>query len=173
MNKNELKKELISHHAHFIKSMQSLPKAQWHVSYHEKWSASQLLDHLVKSVSPVKSALSLPAFLLQFIFGKANRKSKSYEELVARYHEKLEAGGRASGRFVPPQKPDAIDILSIQLEKIVISLAKKIDSFSEDQLDQLILPHPLLGKLTLREMLYFTIYHVQHHQRQLETQSIT
>jgi hypothetical protein len=46
-------------------------------------------------------------------------------------------------------------------------LARRIDRFSETQLDQLILPHPLLGKLTLREMLYFTIYHVQHHQKQL------
>ncbi len=173
MDKNKLKKELISQHAHFLKSMQSLPKEQWQVSYNKKWSAAQLLDHLIKSVSPVKSALSLPAFLLQLIFGKANRKSRSYEELVARYHEKLEAGGRASSRFVPPQKPDATDTQFAQLEKIVNSLANKIDSFSEGQLDQLIIPHPLLGKLTLREMLYFTIYHVQHHQRQLETQSTT
>ncbi len=43
---------------------------------------------------------------------------------------------------------------------------KRVDSFSEAQLDALILPHPLLGKLTLREMLYFTIYHVQHHEKQ-------
>jgi hypothetical protein len=28
----------------------------------------------------------------------------------------------------------------------------------------LILPHPLLGKITIREMLYFTAYHVQHHE---------
>jgi len=49
----------------------------------------------------------------------------------------------------------------------VQALARRIDRFSETQLDQLILPHPLLGKLTLREMLYFTIYHVQHHQKQL------
>jgi hypothetical protein len=34
-------------------------------------------------------------------------------------------------------------------------------------LDLLILPHPLLGKLTLREMLYFTLYHVEHHEKQV------
>ena len=44
------------------------------------------------------------------------------------------------------------------------SLNKKIELFSEQDLDSHILPHPLLGKLTFREMLYFTIYHVQHHQ---------
>ena len=40
----------------------------------------------------------------------------------------------------------------------------RIDSFSEKDLDNYILPHPLLGKLTIREMLFFTIYHVQHHE---------
>jgi hypothetical protein len=101
------------------------------------------------------------------IFGTANRKSRSYEELVARYHSKLKAGGRASGRFVPPPKTDSVEKLSANLSKVVQALARRIDRFSETQLDQLILPHPLLGKLTLREMLYFTIYHVQHHQKQL------
>ncbi|NBX80802.1 MAG: DinB family protein, partial [Flavobacteriales bacterium] len=37
------------------------------------------------------------------------------------------------------------------------------DNFTEDDLDKYVLPHPLLGKLTLREMLCFTIYHVKHH----------
>jgi uncharacterized damage-inducible protein DinB len=30
-------------------------------------------------------------------------------------------------------------------------------------LDRLRLPHPALGKLTVREMLFFTIYHNIHH----------
>ena len=32
-----------------------------------------------------------------------------------------------------------------------------------DDLDKYVLPHPLLGKVTLREMLYFTIHHNEHH----------
>ena len=31
------------------------------------------------------------------------------------------------------------------------------------QLDHYLLPHPLLGKITLREMLFFSAYHIQHH----------
>jgi hypothetical protein len=38
-----------------------------------------------------------------------------------------------------------------------------MDKFSEAQLDEYVLPHPILGKLTIREMLYFTIYHATHH----------
>jgi hypothetical protein len=36
-------------------------------------------------------------------------------------------------------------------------------TWSEDDLDNHRLPHPLLGKLTVREMLFFTLYHIQHH----------
>jgi hypothetical protein len=167
MDKIKLKQELTLHHANFINSIQSLPKEQWQISYNGKWSAAQQLDHIIKSVSPVKLALSLPTFLLKLVFGKANRKSRSYDELVAKYHEKLKAGGRASGRFLPPPKINSVESLSKKLNEVTRSLTTKTDSFSEEQLDLLILPHPLLGKLTLREMLYFTIYHVQHHQAQV------
>jgi hypothetical protein len=30
-------------------------------------------------------------------------------------------------------------------------------------LERIRLPHPLLGRLTTREMLFFTLYHNQHH----------
>jgi hypothetical protein len=33
----------------------------------------------------------------------------------------------------------------------------------EESLDQLQLPHPLLGKIIIREMLFFTLYHHGHH----------
>jgi hypothetical protein len=167
MEKEELKHLLLLQHDNYIKRIQSLNDGQLLIASPGKWNAVQLLDHIVKSVSPVSLALGLPAFLLRLIFGTANRKSRSYEELVARYHDKLKAGGRASGRFVPPPKTDSVEKLSANLSKVVQMLTRKIDKFSETQLDQLILPHPLLGKLTLREMLYFTIYHVQHHQKQL------
>ncbi len=167
MEKEELKHLLLLQHDNYIKRIQSLNDSQLLIASPGKWNAVQLLDHIVRSVSPVSLALSLPAFLLRLIFGTANRKSRSYEELVARYHDKLKAGGRASGRFVPPPRPNSVEKLSAKLTKVVQVLTKRIDRFSETQLDRLILPHPLLGKLTLREMLYFTIYHVQHHQKQL------
>jgi hypothetical protein len=169
MNKNELKAELILHHSHFIDTIRSLPKGQWEVSRNGKWSPVQQLDHILRSVSPVKLAMSLPNFLLKLVFGKVNRKSRKYDELIEKYHLKLKSGGRASSRFIPEKKTDSVEVISDKLNRIINSLLTKIDSFTEDQLDQLILPHPLLGKLTLREMLYFTIYHVQHHHQQIKT----
>ena len=47
-------------------------------------------------------------------------------------------------------------------------LVKNLDRWPKGSLDKYQLPHPLLGKITVREMLYFTIYHTQHHRKILE-----
>jgi hypothetical protein len=54
-------------------------------------------------------------------------------------------------------------------------LWKAVDSWREADLDRYRLPHPLLGKLTLREMLFFTLYHNYHHVRNVakRLQSVT
>ncbi len=54
-----------------------------------------------------------------------------------------------------------------KLQGLVQKLCKRMNKYSEEELDKYILPHPLMGKVTLREMLYFTIYHVQHHEKQI------
>jgi hypothetical protein len=98
----------------------------------------------------------------------ANRPSRSYEELVIKYKAKLAAGGKATSRFIP-KKEISISASTQKLTRLINSLCANLNSYSETQLDQFILPHPLLGKLTLREMLYFTIYHVQHHFDQVKS----
>ena len=131
-----------------------------------KWTAGQQLDHILRSVAPLKMVFGFPKLLIGLLFGKANRPSKTYAELIGKYHLKLARGGRASGRFIPQaitfsRKEQLSKALLITVKK----LTTRLDGFSEQQLDRYILPHPLLGKLTLREMMYFTIYHVEHHQR--------
>jgi hypothetical protein len=98
------------------------------------------------------------------MFGKTNRPSKTYDDLVTKYKTKLAAGGRASGPFIPPfisfeKKDELIKKYNEQKQKLII----KIEKQPEKDLDAYILPHPLLGKVTLREMLYFTIHHNEHH----------
>lgn len=168
MNKAEIQQALLENHSRFIKHIANLSDADFLLSRNGKWTAGQQLEHIIKSVRPVRLALSLPAFLLRIIFGKANRDSKSYEALVEKYKQKLLAGGQASAPFIP----GIVGIedrknLSAKLLTLTNSLSNHISSFSEEQLDAHILPHPLLGKLTLREMLYFTIYHVAYHENQV------
>jgi hypothetical protein len=47
--------------------------------------------------------------------------------------------------------------------EVANSLCEATVPWGEGSLDRCRLPHPLLGKLTVREMLFFTLYHNLHH----------
>ncbi|HNR73411.1 MAG TPA: DinB family protein [Cyclobacteriaceae bacterium] len=163
--KPELTTTLLTNHQEFQSYLAGLNAEQLVISKNNKWSAVQQLEHICLSVQPVRLAFTLPKFLLRALFGKANRASRTYTELISKYKAKLQAGGRTSGRFIPAtSNVKNYQRLNVRLTKEVKGLAAKINRFSEAELDLYILPHPLLGKLTLREMICFTCYHVQHHQ---------
>ena len=168
MKKSELKDRLTTNHNSFTGFISTLSDILVNHSMPGKWTPIQQLSHIEKSVSPVKLAFSLPKFLLPLIFGKAKRPSVSYDELVLKYKGKLAAGGKSTTRFLPDTTCDRKDLQAV-LDRHVRVLNNKIDRFTEEELDKYILPHPLLGKVTLREMIYFTIYHVEHHHSQINS----
>lgn len=152
-------------HRSFMALIEPLEGDIFTLSKNDKWSPGQQLDHILRAVRPVKLAFLLPRFLLRILFGKMKRPGRTYEELVARYKERLARGGRAGGRFVPgPIRAGEKSALLLRLTKEVEALIQNMDRFTEAELDSYLLPHPLMGKLSLREMLYFTIYHVEHHE---------
>jgi hypothetical protein len=164
MNKEQIADLLRTNHAQFIDQVRGLSETDLCYAPGGKWSAAQQLDHIIKSVSPVNMAMGLPKFILTWKFGTSNRPSKTYDELIEKYKVKLLEGGKASERFVPPTiTVGQREKLVAQLYSLIKKLSAKTEKHSEEALDKYILPHPLLGKLTLREMLYFTAYHVQHH----------
>jgi len=165
MTKPDIIRELHVRHERFTAYITALDERSFLFSYNGKWTAGQQLEHIHRSVKPLVLALRLPTFALRLAFGTANRPSRGYDALVAKYHAKLNAGGAASGRFVPPPVAYA-DRESLRAETLatVQKVCKALERFTEDDLERYILPHPLLGKLTIREMMYFTAYHVDHHE---------
>ena len=168
-NKQEIIAALDEKINDFTNYITELNKEKFEASPNGKWSAGQNLDHLIRAIQPLQMAYSLPKFVLRILFGKTNRTSRSYEEVVAKYKSKLSAGGRASGPFIPPvitfeRKDDLIKKYNRYKKK----LSAKIEKQNEVDLDKYILPHPLLGKVTLREMLFFTIHHNEHHLESLK-----
>ncbi len=97
-------------------------------------------------------------------FGRADKPGRAYDNLVDEYKLKLSQGGKAPARFVPENNaiPER-DVLSEKLAKLITALCVQIETFTEEELDGLLIPHPLLGNLTLREMLFNAIYHLEHH----------
>jgi hypothetical protein len=167
-------KKFIDHllHTHadeFIRWVGHQSEVQFVESPNGKWSVGQNLDHLNRSLSPVNLALRLPRWVIRLLFGKPNRKPRTYDELVQRYHQKLAEGGKASGQFIPPTiRADQKEKLIITFRKETGAMVKLMSRWKEDQLDNYLLPHPLLGKLTIREMLFFSAYHIQHHYQLLQ-----
>ncbi len=165
MTKETIAEALEQNHLSFMNFLRALSDKDFVFAPTDKWSAGQQLEHIIKSVAPVNMALAIPRILLKWNFGLTNRPSKTYEELIEKYKLKLLEGGRATGRFIPKEVSFAKrDVLNAQLNKLIKSLSERTLKYSESDLDLYILPHPLLGKLTLREMLYFTAYHVVHHE---------
>jgi len=131
-----------------------------------KWSVAQNVKHLTVSANTTKYAFTFPKFFLRLYVARPNRASRNYDELVAKYKLKLEQGGVAVGRFIPKtvsgktSKERMIANFSTAMNNLTLAIQKK---WNDPQLDQYIAPHPLLGKITLRELCYFTIYHTEHH----------
>lgn len=133
------------------------------------WSASDNLDHLIKVVRPITRALKLPRLALQGMFGKPEKPSRGYEEICEMYRIEINKGAQASGRYLPDHESpgDNSGIRKAELirqwEKVSGELVAAAEEWTEADLDACQLPHPILGKLTMREILFFTIHHNLRH----------
>ncbi len=166
MQKTEIKEQLLQSHRAFIEIVKVIDEESFYRAPEGKWNAGQQLSHLVKSLKAIYTGLVIPKFQLKMLFGKANRTSRSYNELVEKYQSKLDKGYENRKAYMPAEVEfKDRKALCDKLMSFANRLGKQLEGFDEEQLDTYLLPHPLLGKLTIREMAYFAIYHVQHHQK--------
>lgn len=163
---HEIAEQLKAAENKFIEFCSSMPNQQFFNAPSGKWSPAQQTKHLITSAKNTRLAFTLPKFILKWYVGKPNRPSRTYDELVSKYEMKLQQGGKASGPYIPkpilPEygKEKLLKQFSIIMNKLAISVNK---NWNDIQVDQYIAPHPLLGKITLRELCYFTIHHTHHH----------
>lgn len=147
---------------------EQIPANEFFLRAGENWSASENMDHLIRANKPIIKALKLPRLGLQAMFGKYTGDGRSYEAICAFYRAELAKGAVASGSFVPdPQKPDhpegAKQEILARWVSVSAELVAQAEKWDEKDLDTYQLPHPILGNLSMREMLYFTHYHNLRH----------
>lgn len=132
------------------------------------WSPADQVRHLSKSMFPVARALRMPRFVLRLLFGASPGTSRAFSEIVDTYRARL-SGGATAGRFAPSKRPAPDDPeawrkeVLLRWHKAAASLLSAIARWDDPALDRYRLPHPILGRLTIREMLFFTVYHQSHH----------
>ena len=144
--------------------VQSIPEEEFSKARGDKWSIAENLSHLIKSNQAIASGLKLPKLTFRG-FGKPNRPERSYEEVVNRYLEKLKVAEFPQNPFAPKSdqpfnREEMLDHWMTIDEKLRSRIEKKWD---EKDLDAYLMPHPLMGKLMTREMLFFAIFHNYHH----------
>lgn len=140
------------------------PTEKYNVQTNDQWSAAQHLEHLRLSTVLLLQAMRLPRVIINAKFGKANRPLRTYDETIKRYHERLaqRTSTKTAAEFEPENKSDKGKALR-DWKKCKQDLLNVIQKWSESDMDKYILPHPLMGKLIVREMLFFINHHTLQH----------
>jgi len=134
----------------------------------EVWAPADQLRHLTKSIRAVTRGLGAPWPLLLVRFGWRRGASRTFQALRSDYYRALGVGASA-GSFAP-RALEAADVNPEGRERIMALHAAAVAEFADAlthwparALDRCQLPHPLLGKLSVREMAFFTLLHNVHH----------
>lgn len=134
-----------------------------------KWSAGQIAVHLVLSTRPVVKGMSLPKTVLAEKFGTRNGTlERSFQDLLAHFRKTMQGAVTAPSQFTPEAVEAAQkNTLIADLRQVLSELIGVMRQWDEVDLSTYMMPHPALGKLTVREMLYFTAIHTEHHTGQV------
>lgn len=166
MDKEAIAELIDEKHSELITWLKNQPEESWTQGPEGKWTSGQQTLHLLQSIIPLNNALSMPKFLLRFKFGKANRPIRNYDAIVKRYQERLlDAKGKTfkgSKNMKVPTLADKQYLLN-RLQTEEKKLQCKTRKISDENLDTLVLPHPLMGKMPIREIIMWTAHHVEHH----------
>lgn len=130
----------------------------------DKWSTGEQLEHLIKSVTPINLGLVLPKKVLKWKYGTTERDELSYDQLKNLYQSKLTDGAKATTPYIPkPISSSRKEELLKKYRSEKKKLIKVLGKWDENNISVIVAPHPILGNLTIRELMFFTIYHNYHH----------
>ncbi|RIV17796.1 DinB family protein [Fibrisoma montanum] len=139
-----------------------------HRSQGTRWTIAQEMEHLRKSTQGTAFLLS-PASRPKWY--PYTGESRTYETVVAQYQSALAASAPVNNAATRPT--DEIASLTADQQKdawntVVQQLLASVGQLTEADLDTFtVWKHPLLGPLTVREMIYFTTHHTEHHHASL------
>lgn len=167
------KKELITKLKKVLREtnilLENVGEQKMFISVATKWSVAEQIEHLSLSFFATNLAFALPQMISSTLFGTNTRPNMTYEEVVDNYLAKLNTGSKASFTYQPK-------ISMLKNRKWIIkfwsssqkNMLLKIETLNEDDLDTYLIPHPIIGKMTWREFLYFTHYHIEHHLKSMK-----
>lgn len=164
MTKQDLITTFYNNHLALMHYISTLKDDEFTYCNRKKWTAGQQLSHAYLCLLPLVKVLPSKASIQKF--GKINRPGWNYETVIEHY---LQTNLKAPGSYLPePVMPEQRTAITTGLQQALDSIVQLLEPYTENELDNLVLPHPLLGNLTIREMFYLMAYHPIHHLRQTE-----
>lgn len=134
------------------------------------WSPAQNLNHITFIAQLAILLLRIPFFFL-IPFGK-RRDQKDFLTLREEYigsPKPIYIGPLAPAEIhLPPEPESVIRNLLVSWKKTNTELADALATVPESNFDEYSLPHPSLGMLSFREMMYVLIIHPVHHTYKVE-----
>lgn len=172
MTKTEVIDALNQKHQTLYEWLKKHLDQNWVTGPEDKWNTGEHIAHLIQSEKALNKALLLPKFYLKYKFGTNNRDNRTYDQIVKKYQDKLadNPGVIANiSREMPISTLTNKSSYLSKLEKEKIKLIKKFQKWNEQELDIYLLPHPLMGRMTIREIVIWTAYHTEHHYKILKS----
>lgn len=170
MNKEEIVMLLDKEYQRLVNWLKDQPEKNWEKGPEGKWTTGQQVLHLVQSLQPLNKALRVPKFILKFKFEKANRAVRDFDTVMQRYQDRLRENQGAATQFNQKLKTPSIQErkqLIATLTREYTKLQKHTKKWKDRHLDTCILPHPLMGKMPIRELIMWSAYHANHHTNEL------
>jgi hypothetical protein len=147
-----------------VEYFSSVPDRQFFGGDPEHWDPAHHLVHLTVSNLAVVRALNsgkLPPHALVQSRTYAEVRDAATASLGAAPKEKLLDMGRTVTLTPGLGRTDIVDAFATSSAALRDAAAK----WTEEAMDRSVIPHPLMGPLTVREMLLFFVVHERHHVR--------
>ena len=161
MNKAEVRNDLRENTRQLLSVIQEFPETKFNtLPSGDEWSAGQVCEHLIK----------VETGTLRLYTGKTESCDRDPEEKITTIKKRL--GDRdtkmsAFGPIIPDENPKNKTKVLEKLQDIRQRLTSLIEVH---ELTELVLgfDHPLFGRLTRIEWIYFSIYHSRRHIYQIQ-----
>ncbi len=133
-----------------------------------EWRGSQTLEHLVKFMETMAQGTAMPREAMRKRWGYPEKPSGSLQDIRERYVQALANGAQSPEGYYPSaqasmQVADYRRDLLARWHSANDRLVHNLESWTEAELDDYCVLHPLLGKLTVRELLFCALCHNQGH----------
>jgi len=171
MTKEAIVQLLEEKHQNLYDWLANQSEENWMKGPKDKWTTGQHILHLSDSLEMLNKGLSYPKFILKSKFGVRNRDLRDYKTVSENYFSKLKISQEKATTFNSTLKTPSLSERSKLITKLKTAqekLQRKTSKWKDIDLDTYLLPHPLMGRMPIREIIMWTACHTEHHTNTLK-----